>query len=101
MQLFLGALRQYLEGSITGPVGRNVGSRQPLAVYVMPEIILRADARIQICRVKAMACRGICRRWWWRVGLASLGLTVTLCLAALPNINPPSVVHVVTVSAGE
>ena len=40
-------------------------------------------------------------RWWRRVGLASLGLTVTLCLAALPNINPPSVVHVVTVSAGE
>lgn len=40
-------------------------------------------------------------RWWRRVALASMALTMTLCLAALPTINPSSVVHFVKVSATE
>lgn len=40
-------------------------------------------------------------RWWRRVALASMALTMTLCFAALPLISTSSVVHVVAVKTGD
>ena len=68
------------------------------AAVAPPPIPYEATIAVWVDRVESARLQ---LRWWRRVGLASLGLTVTLCLAALPIINPTSVVHVVTVSVGQ
>ena len=68
------------------------------AAATPPPIPYEAAIAVWVERVESARLQ---LRWWRRVGLASLGLTVTLCLAALPIINPTSVVHVVTVSVDQ
>ena len=68
------------------------------AAVTPPPIPYEAAIALWVDRVESARLQ---LRWWRRVGVASAGLLAMLCFAALPVINPTSVVHVVTVSAGD
>ncbi len=72
--------------------GRAVGSMMPPPIPYEAVIAAWAD------RVDAASLQ---LRWWRHAAIASMGLALTLCVAALPLISPMSVVHVVMVGTEE
>jgi len=72
--------------------GRAVDGVTPPPIPYEAAIAAWAD-RVEAARLQL--------RWWRRVAIASMGLAVMLCVAALPLVSPTSVAHVVMVGTGE